>query len=284
VAAQMEILPDGCFAGETEDLTRPVGFRMHQYAPYDLKLKGMKGSLVDVGTIHMTRLREDQMAGLKGKVTLEENEDPSKAVLYVRVAYYGPMNAPESSRGSWPKPVEIHVPENGIIEASGFSPFIYGCSITAPGYVNKAQNIGFKAGQAFDLGTITLEKPRQIRLSYIVSAEPPFDLNDLKTVTIPAGTKWKAVDDANRYGWDLEFGQENGFIIMNVNDSCGFCYLRDLGNGEIADYVNVDKTIIGQNSPEDQKAKDEHVYLFYQKTWKRWVLFRMHVLAEGQTP
>ena len=80
VAAQMEILPDGYFAGETKDLIRPVGFRMHRYAPYDLKLKGMEGDLVDVGTIHMTPLREDQLVGLKGKVVLEENGDSSQAV------------------------------------------------------------------------------------------------------------------------------------------------------------------------------------------------------------
>ncbi|MHC5182778.1 MAG: redoxin domain-containing protein, partial [Planctomycetota bacterium] len=38
VNAQMEILSGGYFAGPVKDLNRPVGFRMHQYAPYDLKL------------------------------------------------------------------------------------------------------------------------------------------------------------------------------------------------------------------------------------------------------
>ncbi|MHC4735817.1 MAG: hypothetical protein ACYTDW_15375, partial [Planctomycetota bacterium] len=55
VKAQMEILDEGYFAGPTRDLVRPVGFRMHQYAPYDLQLAGMKKDnnidVVDVGTI-----------------------------------------------------------------------------------------------------------------------------------------------------------------------------------------------------------------------------------------
>ena len=85
VAAQMEILPDGYFAGETKDLIGPVGFRMRQYAPYDLKLRGMKGSLVDVGTIHMIPLREDQLATLKGKITLKEDGDSSQAIIYFSV-------------------------------------------------------------------------------------------------------------------------------------------------------------------------------------------------------
>ncbi|MGD0077755.1 MAG: carboxypeptidase-like regulatory domain-containing protein, partial [Sedimentisphaerales bacterium] len=275
VAAQMEILPDGYFAGETKDLIGPVGFRMHQYAPYDLKLKGMEGSLVDVGTIHMTPLKEDQLVALKGKVVLEENGDSSQAVLYLSVAH-GPVNTPTngiSPRRYWPQPIEIHVIENGLIEASGFSPISYWCRVTAPGYLEKAFPIEFNAGQTFDLGTITLEKPRQIWLSYIVATEPPFDLNNLQTVSIPAGTRWKALDNEECYGWDLEFAQDKGSIIMKY--SYAPCYLRDLGKGEVADYVNIDKQKIGQQQPQNQMAKNEHVYLLHQESWKRWVLFKI---------
>ena len=275
VAAQMEILTDGYFAGETKDLVRPVGFRMHQYAPYDLKLKGMKGSLVDVGTIHMTPLKEDQLVALKGKVALEENGDSSQAVLYLSVRD-GPVNTPHngtSPRRYWPKSIEIHALENGLIEASGFSPISYYCRVTAPGYLEKVFPIEFNAEQTFDLGTITLEIPRQILLSYIVSAEPPFDLNNLQTASIPAGTRWKALDNKECYGWDLEFAQDKGSIIMKY--SYAPCFLRDLGKGEIADYVNIDKTKIGQNQPQNQKAKNEHVYLLDQEHWKRWVLFKV---------
>jgi hypothetical protein len=274
VAAQMEILTDGYFAGETKDLIGPVGFRMHQYAPYDLKLRGMEGSLVDVGTIHMTPLKEDQLVALKGKVALEENGDSSQAVLYLSVRD-GPVNTPHngtSPRRYWPKPIEIHALENGFIEASGFSPIKYWCRVTAPGYLEKVFPIEFNAGQTFDLGTITLEKPRQIWLSYIVATEPPFDLNNLQTASIPAGTRWKALD-ANCYGWDLEFAQDKGSIIMKY--SYAPCFLRDLGKGEIADYVNIDKTKIGQQQPQNQKAKNEHVYLLHQVAWKRWVLFKI---------
>jgi protocatechuate 3,4-dioxygenase beta subunit len=274
VAAQMEILPDGYFAGETKDLIGPVGFRMHRYAPYDLKLRGMEGSLVDVGTIHMTPLKEDQLVALKGKVALEENGDSSQAVLYLNVRD-GPVNTPHngtSPRGYWPNPIKIQALENGLIEASGFSPISYWCRVEAPGYLIKEFPIEFNAGQTFDLGTITLEKPRQILLSYIVSAEPPFDLSNLRTAAIPAGTRWKA-SDANCYGWYLEFAQDKGSIIMKY--SYAPCFLRDLGKGEIADYVNIDKTKIGQHQPQNQKAKNEHVYLLHQAHWERWVLFKI---------
>jgi non-specific serine/threonine protein kinase/serine/threonine-protein kinase len=273
VDAQMEILPGGFFAGDTKDLIKPVGFRMHRYAPYDLQLKGLEGDLVDVGTIHMTPLKENQLVDLKGKVALEENGDPSKAILYLSVRN-GPVNTTSggtSPRSYWPESIKIQVIENGLIKASGFSPIEYWCRVTAPDYLTKDFPIEFNAGQTFDLGTITLEKPKQIRLSYIVSEEPPFDLNDLETVTIPAGTRWKAVNDI--YGWDLEFKQEKGSIIFAY--SYGPCFLQGLGKGEIADYVNVDKTKIGQNSPWHQQANNEHVYLLHQVFWKRWILFKI---------
>ena len=38
VKSQMEILPEGYFAGPIKDMERPVGFRKHQYAPYDLQV------------------------------------------------------------------------------------------------------------------------------------------------------------------------------------------------------------------------------------------------------
>jgi hypothetical protein len=231
--------------------------------------------LVDVGTINMTALKEEQLANLKCEVSLEDNGDSSQAFLYFRVAD-GPVNTPRggiSPRKYWPQSIVIHAKEKGLIEASGFSPVSYWCRVAAPGYLEKPLTVEFNAGQTLDLGTITLEKPRQIQLSYIVSEEPPFDLNNLQNVSIPAGTRWKALDNEESHGWDLEFGQENGSIIMKY--AFAPCYLRDLGKGEIADYVNIDKKKIGQQQPQNLKAKNEHVYLLHQVTWKRWVLFKI---------
>ena len=275
VTAQMQIGDNGYFTTETKDIVRPIGFRMHGYAPYDLQLKGLKGDQIDVGTIHMTPLGQDQLVGLKGKVVLEDNGNPSGAVVYLSVAN-GPINTWHGGTSGCrhcPRPIRIQVSGNGLIEASGFSPISYYCRVTAPGYLEKVVPIEFNAGQTFDLGTITLEKPRQIELSYIVSERPPFDFGNLKTITVPAGTKWKVADTGVGYGWDLEFAQDKGSIIMK--HSYGPCYLRDLGKGEIADYVNVDETKIGQQQPQNLKAKNEHIYLLHQVTWKRWVLFKI---------
>jgi hypothetical protein len=250
------------------------------YAPYDLQLKGMKGDLVDVGTIHMKPLNKDKLADFKAKVALEEGGDLSQASVLLSV-WDGPVNTPSGGTQPGPccpKPIKIPVQGNGLASASGFSPINYRCRVKAPDYLEKSFVIEFKEGQTLDLGTITLEKPRQIELAYIVSKEPPFDMNDLKTVKIPAGTRWKAVDDI--YGWDLEFKQDKGSILMKY--SYAPCYLWDLGSGEIAQYVNVDKSGLIHRLPRDQRANNGHVYLVHQAHWKRWVLFKIfieHVLA-----
>jgi hypothetical protein len=279
VNTQMEILAEGYFAGPTKDLARPIGFRMHQYAPYDLQLEGIKKDknkdVVDVGTIHMKPLDENELSDFKANVVLEEGVNPMRARIRLSVDH-GPVNTPSngtSPRRYWAEPVNIPVQGNGLAGASGFSPISYSCRVEAPGYLDKSFRIEFKEGQTLDMGTITLEKPKQIELAYIVSKEPPFDPNDLKTVRIPAGTKWKAVDDI--YGWDLEFKQEKGSILMMY--SYAPAYLYDLGSGEVEQYVNVDKSMPGQKLPYDHWASNEHVYLLHQKHWKRWVLFKIFI-------
>jgi len=279
VEAQMEILREGYFAGPIRDLSRPVGFRMHQYAPYDLQLerKSMKydkeRGLYDVGTIHMKPLNKGKLGDLKAQVVLEEGGDLSQASILLSVKN-GPVNTPSNGtepRRYWPEPIKIPVQDNGLAQASGFSPINYWCRVKAPDYLEKSFGINFKEGQTLDLGMTTLEKARQIELAYIVSKEPPFDPNGLKTVRIPAGTKWKAVDDI--YGWDLEFKQDKGSVLMKY--SYAPCYLWDLGDGEIEEYVNMGKSGLGHGLPRDWRASNEHVYLLHQAHWKRWVLFKI---------
>lgn len=281
VKSQMEILPEGYFAGPIRHLVGPVGFRLHQYAPYDLQLteKNMQydedRDLYDVGTFHLKPLPESELVGLKTQVVLEDGGDLSQAGLSLSVRN-GPVNTPSNGtepRRHWPDPIEIPVQDNGLAEASGFSPIGYRCRVEAPDYLKKYLDVYFKEGQTLDLGTITLEKPRQIELAYIVSKEPPFALNDLKTVKFPAGTKWKAMNDI--YGWDLQFKQDKGSILMKY--SYAPCFLWDLGDGEIEKYVNIDEKKLGQRLERNPHASSGNIYLMHQGHWKRWVLFKIFI-------
>ncbi len=146
VCAQMEILSGGYFAGPVKDLNRPVGFRKHQYAPYDLQLKGNQaGGILDVGTFHMKPLKTEELQDFKAKVVLEDGGDLLQAKVMLSVMN-GPVNTPHngtSPRPFWPQPVTVSAQKDGSIEASGFSPIEYYCIIDAPDYLRQAHPVEF---------------------------------------------------------------------------------------------------------------------------------------------
>ena len=98
-------------------------------------------------------------------------------------------------------------------------------------------------------------------------------MDELKTINIPAGTRWKATYDI--YGWDLEFTQEEGSVSMRY--SYAPCSLWDLGDGEIGQYVDIDIDVLGQELRRKPHVDNGHVYLMHQQHWKRWVLFKVFV-------
>ena len=275
VKAQMEILQGGYFAGETKDLIRPIGFRMHQYGPLDVELKGKFGDVVDIGTVRMSRLPSAELLALTGKIILEGTDDARAAALTLSVEN-GPVNTPHngtSPRHHWPSPIKAEVRADGEVSASGFSPIAYYCIVKAPGYVEGGFSVTFKPGQVCDLGTIRLERPRQIALTYVVADKPPFDLWRKKQTFVSGGDRWKATPDI--YGWDLEFKQDGGKIL--VDHSYSPCFLQDLGEGNIEDFAEVARTISPQEPPRGQEVRSGHVYLVNQGHWERWIIFRIDI-------
>jgi len=55
------------------------------------------------------------------------------------------------------------------------------------------------------------------------------------------------------------------------------CYLWDMGDGDVDQYVNTDASTLGQKLRRDPQAINEHVYLVHQDHWKRWILFKISI-------
>lgn len=275
VNAQMEILEDGYFAGETKDLVRPVGFRMHGYAPLDLELKGRSGEIVDVGTIHMKQLAKAELLALRGRAQLEGQENADGVSVRLSVMN-GAVNTPHngtSPRRHWPALVMAEIAGDGAFVAEGFSPIEYYCTVQAPGFVMKSFPVAFESGKNLDLGTILLERPFEIALTYFVTDKPPFDSSPEQKSVLSGGDRWKATPDI--YGWDLEFKQKDGEILFDY--SYAPCYLMDLGEGSIHDFVQNASDENPQERPQKMKVQSGHVYLLNQAHWKRWVLFEVKI-------
>lgn len=277
VKSQMEILNDGFFAGATGDPFRPVGFRMHGYAPFDLELDPKKqkvtdGNVMDVGVIQMKRLKEADFVHLKGLLTLEESGDPKTAKISMSVGN-GPVNTPSNGtegRRRWAKSTNVLVNDMGLFEQGGFSPIKYYCSISAPGYVRHGFYVDFSNKEDTFLGRIKLEKPRRATLEYIVSKDEDFDVDATKKTVQSGGERWKVTPDI--YGWDVEFIQKRGKLSFTY--SYGPCFMADLGEGELEDFLDIDHNAATQR-PRGMEVHDGHVYLMLQKHWKRNVLFKV---------
>jgi len=273
VNAQMEVLSGGYFAGEVDNLEQPICFRLHGYAPLDVELKGRSGDIVDLGTLHMSPMPAAKLANLMGRLALDGQESASKASIRLSIEY-GPINTPNlsiSSRKHWAQPIRAKIGEDGRISASGFSPLPYKCTVEVPGYVMKTFIVSFKEGETYDLGTVSLEKPKPIELTYIVAEKPPFDATKKKNTIIVGGDKWKATPDI--YGWDLEFIQDQGEIFCNY--TYGPCHFKDLGSGDMIDYLDSTIDTDLKDGPIKEKVQSGHVYLVDQRFWKRWILVRV---------
>lgn len=275
VHAQMPILPGGYFAGEVGDLTHPIGFRLHQFAPLDVPMHGRTGSVIDLGTVHMKPLAPDELVGLKGKVTLDGKTAPTAAAVRLSVQTDS-INTPggaTSARSRWPAPVSANVDAHGVVSATGFSPMKYLATIQAPGYLKRTVNLDFQPGVGADLGLIDLEPPKRISLSYSIAKERPFDLSRPQQVSLLGGSRWKATPEI--FGWDLEFLQESG--ALQFRSSYGPCLLRDLGVGKLEDFAAALNTATPERLALKQPVESGHVYLLHQGRRQRWIAFRVEV-------
>lgn len=272
VNAQMLILPDGSFAGPVRDLDRPVGFRMHQYAPFDLELNGRSGEVINVGVIRMRRLAKQKLVPIKGQIVLDGTDDASRASVSLSAAK-GPINTPSNGtnpRPQWPRPIEVSVAPSGQIDAAGFSPMTYFCSITAPGYVARQMEVDFRPKVGADIGTVTLEKPRQVAIRYIVAENDAFDMESVQNTILTGGTRWKV--DADSHRWDVELTQQNGELILDHVYSP--CTIADLG------VTSLRRSLKTALSAANQTARgtvltEGHVYLLNQQHLGHLVLFKV---------
>lgn len=274
VRSQMPILAGGYFVGATKDIVRPVGFRMHGYAPYDLQLEGLSGYIVDVGVIRMRRLTEAELVPVKGEIELVGGGDPRQATVefYIRS---GPVNTPSGGTRPGPhrlQPIVVPVDANGVIDMNGFSPMTYYCSVTAPGFVKQGFTVDFEPNVGGDMGTVWLDRPCRILLEYVVSEEGPFEIDALQEVVLNGGDRFKATPDI--YGWDIEFVQEANDIYFTY--SYAPCFIGDLGAGQIDDFLDISGSSAGV-VPRELLANSGHVYILDQQHWGRLVLFKVTI-------
>ena len=123
--------------------------------------------------------------------------------------------------------------------------------------------------------TITLERARQVAISYRVASSPPFTKASPERQTVLGGGQFRAnrQDSQDSY-FDLEFPQNNGKISFRA----GYypCSIADLGPGKVEDFLGVDPTSAKFTDPGKVVPQSGHVYLLdHQQSGNHWVLFKL---------
>ncbi len=159
VLAQMEILPEGYFAGEVGDLERPIGFRGEGYSSLDVPLKGKTGDLVCLGAVTMKPVAKDEAASLKGKVALDDTAGAGTASVQLSMSVPRP-NTPHngySPRRRWPSPIKLAVSKSGEFTAKDLAPADYTMIVEAKGHTRSMQKVSLTQRQEKDLGAVSLK-------------------------------------------------------------------------------------------------------------------------------
>ncbi|HEX4413764.1 MAG TPA: carboxypeptidase-like regulatory domain-containing protein [Lacipirellulaceae bacterium] len=266
INSQMEILPQGYFAGPVRDLNAPVGFRLNGYAPFDLSLAVHDGLVIDVGTVQMKRLPDSELAKLAGEVELEDAGKLDTVKVQIRTDS-GPINTP--SGGTEPRPhyaaaITPPLDSDGRFSQSGLSPIDYDVSINAPGYVSQGRKVTLSSGAVYQLGAVKLEKPRKLSIDYVNMKNGAFDLKEVKQTVVQGGQRW--IIAPNDYSWQLDFAQEKGELYFKT--SYGPVSLVDLGEGEIDQFATIEPSA-AQSDPQNEAVTKGHVYLLRFPAWNR---------------
>jgi WD40 repeat protein len=274
VAAQMSVHSEGYFVGPVGASGRPVGFRAQGYLPVEITPQGQDGTVEDVGVVRLEPVPEPLRAAVKGAFVFEGAKvaSPVTSRLVIRT---GPIN---SIRGTYPTltapPMHLALQDSGAFSASELSPTEYLLHFEARGFVRQTRPFALKPGETLDLGTIVLERPRRISLSYRVAVSPPFSQAPPLEQTVLPGEFFKA-NRARGSGIDLMFDQQNGeirFGFASPSTSIG-----DLGPGALDDFLQVDPGSVRFTSPRNASPQSGHVYLLEHKDLKHWVLFRLQL-------
>jgi peroxiredoxin len=278
VIAQMAIHREGHFVAAVGASGRPVGFRKQGYLPTEVTPAGAPGSVEDVGEVRLQPTPEAMRAAIKGKLEVEgaASINGARATLTLLMS---PINT--LSGGYTPRVADsrnVTLTDSGEFSVPDLSPLGYLIRFEAPGGVGQYRPASPKPGETLDLGTIRLEKPLRVTVSYREAPSPPFTAAAPKQQAVLGGGPFLA-GTARGSAYDVRFDQSDKQIRFSVG--YGPCQLADLGPGTLEDFLQVDPASVRLSYPTQVAAQPGHVYLLDQKFFKHWVLFQFKLDPEA---
>lgn len=286
ITTQVQITDNGFFASAVRDPAKPMGIQAHQYLPMNLiaanLAKPNQDGVYDVGVIEMTKTPPAQLGSVKGHIELENSDSAFGATARLSLGTSAINSLSGGTQGVSRRPLRLsqEVSGDGRFAFSKLSPGRYILNFSMPNFVPTYRIFEVKPGEATDLGTIPLDRQRDVEIEYVVEKIPvqKFDISQRKKITVKTGDAFKSRDDM--YGTDLRFISKSREVRFDVNYAP--CSIMDMGEGDLSDFVdfNIDK--FKGVYPERSTPKIGHVYLLNQGHWKHYVLFRINSVVENK--
>ena len=170
--------------------------------------------------------------------------------------------------------VRLHVEPDGRFELWGITPAParYQFSFGAKGHVTQGRTVSVNAGETQDLGEVRLEKPRHLRVQYLLSdTPPPFRGPKLQQAQVVGGELFKA--DPKMEGYTFFYKQDPGEERLKFFHHP--CKLARVGEGPLERFLGVDPSALQFGSPFEEQFEPGAVYLLDHSTFKHWVLFQV---------
>jgi hypothetical protein len=276
--SQVSVVADGWFVTVAEDLLRPIPLRMHGYEAVDIPLKGLgDAEVLFAGDILLSPVPPARQGTVRGRVVAADPKARIQAHAFITP---GVTNAigPQVHEDKPAVRLNVKLAKDGSFLLDGLSPFParYELWFKAPGHAPERRLFTPQAGGTEDLGEIRLEKPRRLRVRYMVSSTPP-PFQDAKVLeaVVQLGQSFKADPgmkdvtfsyEQRPQGDRLRFPQQPVRIVA-------------LGKGKLEDFTSVKPEGLKFAAIIEVGFETGQVYLLDHRAVNQWVLFTLEPKA-----
>ena len=280
LTSQVSFVAGGWFVTLAESVLRPISLRLHGYEAVDIPLQGLgDAEVLAVGDISLSPLPLARLGAVRGRVVAADPKARIQAYGFIAPGVQNTIGT--TVNGDRPATrLNVKLEKDGSFLLEGLSPHParYELWFKAPGLTPESRIFTPQAEVTHNLGEIRLEKPRRLRVRYMVSSTPPpFQDAKVQEATVQLGQSFKtdpAMKDVTFLYEQRPKGERLRFPKQPVR-------IATLGKGKLEDFSTVKLEGLKLASIFEVGFETGQVYLLDHRAVSQWVLFTLEPEAGG---
>ncbi len=279
--SQVTWVGEGWFVTLAEDLRRPIPLRLHGYEAVDVPTQGLApAEILSLGEITLHPLAPGKPGLVRGSVV--SSQPKARLQVYAFISP-GDVNTPSGMvEGDRPAVrLSVQMEKDGSFQLGGLTPApaSYELWVKAPGHVSQRRVVRVEPGQMQNLREIRLEKPRRLRVRYLVSSTPPpFRDAKVREAVVEGGQDFKADPKMKGATFSLEQRPKGEKLRFSHHPA----RLARLGQGTLEDSRGLSPDAVSFVSPFEVDFEPGHLYLLDHRAAGQWVLFQLEPVVEPE--